>query len=207
MRKGLLVLGVLAGGLLVFATVASAIVNMDAKAQLNWGTDVATLIDDLTPMPTGLTKLYVQLDDLTNIAGCELTMQWDPPGAVLSGCYEFSSGQFQTGTGTDCTYLGRESPVCAANEATDSTWTIACAFPTCNTVCDSGNIGWAMFDFSNCGGDIGGWFKLNAVKVTDCNAVIDVLNPDNFGEAVKVVGGTPVEAYTWGRIKQLYSRP
>jgi len=207
MRKGLFALVLLVGGLLAFATVTGAYTNRDTKAQLNWSDDVTTLQSDLSPMPSTLTYVYVQLKDLVQIAGCEYKLSWYPAGALLSGCYEFQVQQHPAGTGTDCSWVMRGNMVEGALESGPDTMMVAFAMQEqCNSDCTQGNVAKVGFDFSMCGGDVGGYIQIDYLKLTDCAAVIDVLKKENLGDPVTIVGGTPVEPVTWGRIKSLYSR-
>jgi hypothetical protein len=214
MRRGLLVLGLLAGGLLVFATVAGAGNNVYSKAQLNWSEDISPIDSDLETMPTSLVKLYVQIYDLANpfdqlkaVEGIEFVLEWSPAGPALSGCYELSSYQFPHTTTGDCTYIFRAAGTTVEYDKTDSSLSVASAPGVCNTECDSANIGWVMFDFTGPICTAGGFFQLAEVKLSDCQAVVDELTTENLGDPVTILNGTSVEAATWGRIKQLYSKP
>jgi len=95
------------------------------------------------------------------------------------------------------------------NEYGDDYWNVAFAGDECNTVCSSGNVAKALFDFSFCFSDIPGIFCLAYVKVTDCNAVLDILQVTGDatilgGSGVERPCGVGTEPTTWGSIKALY---
>jgi hypothetical protein len=195
--------------LVLCSSMAFAGANPSGTAWLSWSGSWTSPVTDLAPMPTGTMFLYIQLGNLTQLAGCEFLLMWAPPGPMFSGCYELSVGAHPSGSGTNCGWLMRGGQVEGVNLIDDHSWLIAFAGDECNTVCASGNVARALFDFSFCFDDIPGIFCLQYVKVTDCQAVIDVLTVT--GDAT-VIGGVGVqypceistEPATWGSIKALY---
>ena len=209
MKKGHLVIAA-ALALTVGSTLAFAGSNTGGTAYLNWSGNIAVYTPDLSPMPTGTQFLYVQLDNMVELAGCEFMLLWDPPGPMFSGCYEFSVGSHPSGSGTNCAWLMRGGQVEGVNLATDSSWLVAFAGDQCNIVCVKGNVARALFDFSFCFADIPGIFCLDYLKVTDCAAVIDYLTVTGDATILGGAGAVPpcaptaVEPATWGSIKALY---
>ena len=190
MARKLLLICVLVLGL-AGVSVAPAIAgeNPDGTARLNWSSNYAAAADDdLEIMPSGTVFLYVQLDNLVSIAGCEFLLLWDPPGAMFSGCYEFSVGSHPAGTGTNCAWLMRGGQVEGYNSYDENSWLIAFAGDENNTVCTAGNVARALFDFSFCFADVPGKFGLAYVKVTDQYAVKDELTIT--GDATILGGGS-----------------
>ena len=208
MKKGLLVTTVFFA-LVLLTSSAFAGSNTGGTAWLSWNGNWTTPMVDLSPMPGGTMFLYIQLGNLVQLAGCEFLLLWEPPGPMFSGCYEFSVGSHPSGSGTNCAWLMRGGQVEGVNLYDDYSWVVAFAGDECNVVCASGNVARALFDFSFCFADIPGIFCLQYVKVTDCNAVIDLLTVT--GDAT-ILGGVGVpypcevatEPATWGSIKALY---
>ena len=87
--------------------------NEDAVAYLSWSP--TSIVSDLTEMPTGPTYLYIRLEGIEDLSGCEFELVWSPAGSPWSGCYEFVSGQHPSGTGTNCAWLMRGSQVEGTN--------------------------------------------------------------------------------------------
>lgn len=203
------VLGVSILMLVFCSSMAFAGANPSGTAWLSWSGNIAAPDYDLETMPTGTMFLYVQLGNMVQLAGCEFLLLWAPPGPVFSGCYEFSVGAHPSGSGTICTWLMRGGQVEGVNLYGDDYWEIAFAGDECNTVCATGNVARVLYDFSMCFADIPGIFCLQYLKVTDCQAVIDVLTV--IGDAT-ILGGEGVEypcevatePATWGSIKALY---
>jgi hypothetical protein len=198
--------------LLIPATTAFGGANYQGRAWLSWNANWTNPVSDLTSMPTGTQFIYVQLGELNELAGCEFELRWYPPGPAFSACYEFSVGSHPSGSGTNCSWLMRGGQVEGLNMADDDEWNVAFAGDECNTVCSSGNVARALFDFSFCFQDIPGYFCLEYVKVTDCAAVIDILV---VIDDARILGGpghdypcsfepTTLEETTWGAIKSLY---
>jgi hypothetical protein len=164
-------------------------------------------------MPTGTQYLYIQLASITELAGCELLLEWCPGSVESSGCYEFLVGAHPSGTGNNCVWLMRGNQIEGVNDVDRIRWLIAFASDECNTACDSGNVARMLLDFSLCGGDRPGGYCTHYCKVTDCEAKIDLLS--GFGWAT-ILGGpgchpcgldgcaSPVDGTTWGRLKAMY---
>jgi hypothetical protein len=124
-------------------------------------------------MPTGTQYLYVRLEGVVDLAGCEFLLLWSPAGEQFSGCYEMIAGQHPSGPPTSCTWLMRGSQVEGMNESSSNSWKVAFASDEPNDDCEDGNVARALFDFSLCGGSTPGWFSLAYVKVSDSDAEVD----------------------------------
>ena len=107
--------------------------NENAVAYLSWSPD--SVVADLTEMPTGSTYLYVRLEGVEDLSGCEFEVIWSPSGSPLFGCYEFVSGQHPSGVGTNCGWLMRGAQIEGMNSNTDSSWVVAFASDESDSVC------------------------------------------------------------------------
>jgi len=170
--------------LLFLPSIVLAGVNEGAVAYLSWSP--TSVVADLAEMPAGPAYLYVRLEGVVDLSGCELELEWVPSGRPWSGCYEFSSGQHPSGSGTSCAWLMRGSQVEGTNAVTDSSWVVAFASDETNSACSSGNVARVLFDFTFCSGDVPGTFCLTYVKLTDSAGRQDTLL---VGGGATVLGG------------------
>ena len=194
--------------------------NPNGIAWLSW--DIEEVICDLDTMPTGFVWLCVQLGNISELAGCEVILEWMPPGLPGSRCVEFVYGEHPSGFGDQCTWLVRGNQVEGINVSDDTQWFTAFVGDECNVSCSTGNVARALFDFGGCVGDTPAWFCTQYVKVTDCSALVDFLTI--MSEAA-VLGASGVECpcclsprsfagcdwadvsirrSTWGSIKAMY---
>jgi len=207
--------------LLAFLPVdSSAGLNAHARATLSWDPDLPSC--DWLVMPEGQISLYVQLLDIVELAGCEFSLTWHPEIPPSPHCYEILLREHPSGTGNDCTWLMRGEQVLGMDVRGDNYWDIAFAAYECDSVCSRGNVARMVVDVSGCQGDVGGWFCLHYLKVTDCAAYLDVLrvNDDALVLSGEGAGSCPcgwwyfcsgcnwgvgiAERTTWGAVKALY---
>jgi len=155
------------------AQISRAGSNPDVIAYLTWSPD--SVVTNLTEMPSGTKYLYLRLDGVVDLAGCEFLLLWSPAGETGSGCYEFISGQHPSGSGSDCSWLMRGSQVEGMNESASNSWKVAFAADESNRGCEEGNVARVMFDFSMCDSTVPGWFSPAYVLVSDSNAELDTV--------------------------------
>jgi hypothetical protein len=202
MKRCIVVFTILVGMLLV-SNVAIAGRNFGGYANLTW---VLSNHVRFTTLPGGTADLFLRLEQISEIAGCEFGMYWGKDvGDPDFGCFELID--VTAPTGTDCKYLMRGTVVFGMKNIQFGYVAAAFAGSRWVSVCTGGQTARMPFDFSFCDPSDTGWFCLQYCKVTDHFGMIDVMtliNGDPGWSCAYIVGPTATQSATWGSIKALY---
>jgi len=206
-RKVLLATALLLAGL---PGILQAGANQSGSAWLSWGLDPSSPVTDLQAMPTQTEHLFIQIGNVSEIAGFDAMVQWYPLGATGSGCYETLTYSVPTSE-TDCTWLMRGNLTGLSSQPLgEDFWNPDFISDECNTSCTTGNVAGATISFASCASDIPGTFCISYMKLTDCRGMVDFMSI--VGDAT-ILGGVPTQYHpclvtdrksTWGSTKALY---
>jgi hypothetical protein len=194
---------VLIAGMLIVSNVALAGRNDGGYANLTWviGNHVR-----FNSLPAGVGTLYLRLEQISEIAGCEFGMTWGKDfGDPDFGCFELIDVSAQAGT--DCNFLMRGTIVFGMKEIGVNRVDAAFAGSEWINACTGGQTARMPFDFSFC--DLGdtGWFCLEYCKVADHFGMIDeltIIHGEPGWSCAYIVSPTGTQPKTWGTIKAMY---
>jgi len=163
--------------------------NVDGIAELSWSAD--SVRSDLAEFPGSLVELYVRLEGVTEIRGCEFVLFWsqageEEPGVTISSVSHPS--------GEDCSWLMRGTQVVIPIQRFHRGVRVAFASSLPNDVCTEGNIAKIILDMSEARKEPMR-FAFAFLKVTDDQARPDYL----FPKGATILGGEgapdPLEHY------------
>lgn len=202
MKRCIVIFAIVASMLLV-SNVALAGRNYGGYANLTWvlGNHVRFI-----ELPPGYQFLYVRLEQIQEIVGCEFAMSWNrDAGPGYWDCFDLVD--VSAPTGTDCYYLMRGTVISVIEDWSPSYIEAAFAGSDWVSVCTGGQTVRLAFSFIECDLTETGWFCLDFCKVTDHFGMIDemtVINGNPGWSCAYIVGPTAAEPATWGSIKAMY---